>query len=289
MPATHLKQPSTMKRNAFTLIELLVVIAIIAILAGMLLPALSKAKDKGQMAVCRSNLKQLSLAMIMYTGDFEDTFPGTASQNSYAPMVEDWIFWNLIPRQGNDTTKPPSYYTNVEHSAIAPYIGQFNPNLFRCPGDRDVIKREQEWLKSHTTYGGSKDNGYLYSYTLLSHTSGSQNRGMASLYGVGAPPLHFKMNAVRQPTQKLMLVEELGYKVNLLAPGPVTGSQIGADDGRFTPGNILAARHGIGSPETISSEAFFNSGKAVVAMPDGHAESVSPNYSRQQEHYDPMF
>ena len=278
-----------MKRKAFTLIELLVVIAIIAILAGMLLPALSKAKDKGNMAVCRSNLKQLSLGMIMYIGDYEDTFPGTASQNAYAPMVEDWIFWNLKARQGNDTSKPPAYYTNVQNSAIAPYIGAFNENLFRCPGDRDVLKREQEWLSTGRTYNGRNDNGYLYTYTLMSHVSGGQNRGISSLYGVGAPPLHFKMSAVRQPTEKLMLVEELGYQVAIAGPGPVTGNQIGADDGRFTSGNHLSARHAIGSPPTTSYEAYFNGGRAVVSMPDGHAEAVSPSYGKDRKHYDAMF
>jgi|ERR1017187_47162 prepilin-type N-terminal cleavage/methylation domain-containing protein/prepilin-type processing-associated H-X9-DG protein len=96
-------QSHTYRRQAFTLIELLVVIAIIGILAAMLLPALNKAREKGRMAVCISNLRQISVGIHLYTDDNDGYMP-TAS---YGPSATEGPWPKLlaayIPHRDSNT------------------------------------------------------------------------------------------------------------------------------------------------------------------------------------------
>ncbi len=117
--------------GAFTLVELLVVIAIIAILAALLLPALTQAKQKAQGAFCLNNQKQLIVATHLYAGDNNDGLLPDGDDDGDGTF---WITGDMtIPTDAVNTT----YLTDPRYAVLASYSGR-SAGIYKCPSDRSI-------------------------------------------------------------------------------------------------------------------------------------------------------
>ncbi|MEY4324793.1 MAG: hypothetical protein RIS24_964 [Verrucomicrobiota bacterium] len=152
----RIKAPRSSQNPGFTLIELLVVIAIIAILAGMLLPALSKARQKATGIACINNEKQLMVASMLYVGENRDFFPpngaGDPTVNLTNPPANYVPKYWVEGRDGNNLVDASaSGLINPRVSLLATYLPALGS--FKCPGDRytEIVNGRKQ--SNPRTYG----------------------------------------------------------------------------------------------------------------------------------------
>jgi prepilin-type N-terminal cleavage/methylation domain-containing protein/prepilin-type processing-associated H-X9-DG protein len=239
------------RRPGFTLVELLVVIGIIALLIGVLLPTLSRARESANRTKCLSNLRQLSTAMLMFCDGNKGRFPGPAFNNALATYELDWIYWSPSSRK-------------LEESPLGEYLGgRMTAEMVRCPSD--TIAQERTI--------------YPYSYAF---------NAFLSYLEPFAPTLgRSKIVQVRRSSEVMMFADQSGRTANdgyflggNYMPGGIVVDQFPGAPGAnpWHPGtDLMSVRH-----DTRSEDGAYALGDPLpeparrgnLSFADGHADYV---------------
>ncbi len=220
---------------AFTLIELLVVIAIIAILAGMLLPALSRAKGQAQSTQCKSNLKQIGLATFLYADDNQDRLPYAWWYNAGADDANVNNFHYLLT---------PYLMSGKFDAGTLTVNSDFAEGIYPCP----IRLREKHWRNLDVFRPGMPGNPWKISYAMNQFTLLSYPPHVTS-------PHTAKLGTVPEPTRTLQAVD-VSFELN--HPAVINLGKIGEywDVGY---------KHGQKHPE----------GQANIVFMDGHVSAFT--------------